>query len=193
MIEKNKPKVLSCFHVWHVTSVYFNIWHTLFDTGVYDMALCSRHSFWHSQIIFGTYECFTMVRCVTYIHDLCIIIWYFHNEFDLARSSFLFDIGIPNFGIWVFHHETTCCVQSWPLFYFHLLSILSNGGILSKFYSNLLQSILLILPSNPVICEMCIYQSMVRFIQMKRLNQSMQWKFCSSFIVHVQCNIFTVL
>ena len=35
---------------------------------------------------------------------------YFHHEFESDKMSLLFDIGIWNFGIWVYHHETTCCV-----------------------------------------------------------------------------------
>ena len=38
---------------------------------------------------------------------------YFHNEFESGKMSLLFDIGTPNFCIWVYHHET-CCVHSRP-------------------------------------------------------------------------------
>ena len=45
---------------------------------------------------------------------------YWNNIFimnlSLARLSLLFDIGIPNFRIWVYHHETICCVRSWLLY-----------------------------------------------------------------------------
>ena len=49
-------------------------------------------------------ECITMVQCVVYIHDLCMTFTFDLNIFTmnlrLERSSLLFDIGIPNFGIW---------------------------------------------------------------------------------------------
>ena len=38
---------------------------------------------------------------------------YFHNDFESGKMSLLFDIGTPNFCIWVFRHET-CCVHSQP-------------------------------------------------------------------------------
>ena len=64
--------------------------------------------------------CITMVRCVIYINEVCMTLTfdsisklYFHHEFESGKMSLLFDKGIPNFGIWVYHHETTCCVHSW--------------------------------------------------------------------------------
>ena len=38
---------------------------------------------------------------------------YFHHKFESGKMFLLFDIGISNFDIWVYHHETTCCVHSW--------------------------------------------------------------------------------
>ena len=40
----------------------------------------------------------------------------FTMNLSLAKLSLLFDIGIHNFGIWVYHHETICCVRSWLLY-----------------------------------------------------------------------------
>ena len=59
---------------------------------------------------------------------------------SLARSSLLFDIGIhiPNFGIWVYHHETTCCLHSRPLYDLNLWPVCGWWGILSEFYSQFL-------------------------------------------------------
>ena len=37
---------------------------------------------------------------------------YFHHEFESGKMPLLFDRGIQNFGIWSYHHETTCCVHS---------------------------------------------------------------------------------
>ena len=56
-------------------------------------------------------ECITMVRCVAYIHELCTILTFDINininipmNLSLAKCL-LFDIGILNFGIWVYHHD----------------------------------------------------------------------------------------
>ena len=56
-------------------------------------------------------ECFTMVRRVANIMN-SVWLWsltsilklYFHHEFESGKMSLLFDIGIPNFGMWVNHH-----------------------------------------------------------------------------------------
>ena len=83
---------------------------------VYDMALCSGLSFfvlWHSHTLFGTWVYHHGKMCrsspLTSISKL-----YFQHGFESGKMSLLFDIGIPNFGIWVYYHETTCCVHSWP-------------------------------------------------------------------------------
>ena len=49
--------------------------------------------------------------------------------------SSLFEIGIPNFGVWVYHHKTPCCVHSWPsmTLTFDLYVGVGGGGILSEF------------------------------------------------------------
>ena len=54
--------------------------------------------------------------------DLNIKIYIFTMNLSLTRSSLLFDIGIPNFCTWVYHHET-CCVHSGPLCDLDLWSI----------------------------------------------------------------------
>ena len=92
----------------------------------YDMALFSYHSFfvlWHSHTMFGTwvYHHGTMCRVQKWpLHDHDLWPQYYNYIFtissNLARSPLLFDTGILNFGIWVIHHETTCCVHSWPLY-----------------------------------------------------------------------------
>ena len=59
-------------------------------------------------------ECITMVQCVAYIQDLCMTLTFDLNiknyisimNLSRARSSFLFDIGILNFDILVYNHET---------------------------------------------------------------------------------------
>ena len=74
--------------------------------------LCSGLSFYVLDIgiLCLARECNTMVLCAAYN----IKILYFQHEFESVKSSLLFDIGIPNFVIWVHYHETTCCVHSWP-------------------------------------------------------------------------------
>ena len=39
---------------------------------------------------------------------------YFHHGFESGKMFLFFDKGILNFGTWVYHHETICCVHSWP-------------------------------------------------------------------------------
>ena len=65
-----------------------------------------------------------MIRCVVYIHDpnrhwsltsrsnSCICFW--------PITSVYFDIDIPYFGTWVYHHERMCCVPSWSWYYVDL-------------------------------------------------------------------------
>ena len=63
-------------------------------------------------------KCITMVPCVAYIHEICMTLnfdinikkLYFHHGFESGKMSLLFDIGIPNVGLWVYHHETACFV-----------------------------------------------------------------------------------
>ena len=43
------------------------------------------------------------------------IIFFFTKNLSMARSSLLIDISIPNLGIWVYPHESTCCVHSFDL------------------------------------------------------------------------------
>ena len=93
---------------------------------VYDMALCSGTAFFvlgHSHTMFGSwvYHHGTMCHIHSWpLYDLDLWHQYWNNIFimnlSLERLSLLFDIGIPNFSIWVYHHETICCVHSWPLF-----------------------------------------------------------------------------
>ena len=45
--------------------------------------------------------------------------------------SLLFDIGIGNFGIWVYHHETTLDLSMTLTVDLYV----GGGGILSEFYS----------------------------------------------------------
>ena len=64
-------------------------------------------------------ECNTMVQCVENIHELCMALTsdlnikfiYLHHGIESGKMFLLFDIDIPNFGIWVYRHATTCCVH----------------------------------------------------------------------------------
>ena len=51
---------------------------------------------------------------MTLTFDLNFKIIYFNHEFESGKMSLLFEIGFWNFGIWVYHHETTCCAHSLP-------------------------------------------------------------------------------
>ena len=114
---------------------------------VYDMAMCSCRSFfvlWHIHTLFGTWvyhHCtmsrvhswllYDLDRCSQYQNDI------FPINLSLVRSSLHLDIGIPNFGISMYHHETTCCVYIWPLYDLDFWTICGwqGPGILSEFYS----------------------------------------------------------
>ena len=90
---------------------------------VNDMALCSGHRFfcpltwsysvWNVSVLPWYNVSRRFMNSVwpsplTSISKLC-----FHNKFESSKRFLLYDIGIPNFGIWVYHHEI-CCVHSWP-------------------------------------------------------------------------------
>ena len=101
---------------------------------VYDMLCVQASAFLSFDIVILclAYECITMVQCVTYIHELwpwpltSISELYFHSEFESGKMSLLLDIGIPNFGKWMYHHETT-----WPDYELGLWPIcewLGGGG-----------------------------------------------------------------
>ena len=111
-------RLWSCYDVdlWPRGQIYW----------VYYMALCSGHSFfvlWHSHTMSGTwvYHHGTMCR----VHSgplLDLDVWpQYQNYISImhlsrARPSLLLDIGIPNFGIWMYHLETRFWVHSWPLY-----------------------------------------------------------------------------
>ena len=98
------------------------------------MVLCSGLRFFvlrlsHTLLL----ECITMVRCVTYIHEHCISLIFDLNikiYLESGKMSLLFDIGIPNFGIWVYHHETILTLV-WPW----LWPICGWQGFYSQFLS----------------------------------------------------------
>ena len=119
--------------------------------------LCVRATLFLSfdiMMLWLAHQCITIVRCVANIHDLFmtltfdlnIKIIYFHNEFETGKIISLFDIVTTNFGIWMYHHETICCVHSWPLFYFDLWPICRWRGELSEL--SLIHSIILSAPSG---------------------------------------------
>ena len=106
------------------------------------MALCFGHSFF---VLLHT-------RWSYYIRSVSVSPWYYVSWTlvtsvwpwnSISKSYFLsiwvwqdcllFDIGVPNFDIWVHHHETTCTfltfVWSWHLTYMWVVV-----GILSEFY-----------------------------------------------------------
>ena len=100
---------------------------------------------WHSRTMFGTwvYHHFTMCPVHSWpLYDLDL--WHQYRNYiltmnlSLARLSLLFDIGIPNFVIWVYYHETTCVhflTFVWPS---PLTYMWGTGGILSEFDSQFL-------------------------------------------------------
>ena len=120
---------------------------------IYDIWLCVQASAFLSFdkiILCLAHEFITMLWCVcTFMNSVwpwpltSISKLYFHHGFQSGKMSFLFDIGIPNFGIFVYYHETTLCtfltlVWLWPLIYMWVA-----GGILSEFYSQFLSCYIL--------------------------------------------------
>ena len=110
-------------HSWSWYDI--NLWSQGQIYRVNDMVLCLGlrfFIFWHSHTLFGTWVYHHGMKCCIHewtLYDLDI--WplsksYFHHGLESSKISLLFDIGIPNFGIWVYHHETTCCVHFLPLY-----------------------------------------------------------------------------
>ena len=86
-----------------------------------------------------------MVPCVAYIHELCMTLTFdlnikiiFHHWFDSGKTSLLFNIGIQNFGIWVYHlgQHVMYILDSSMTLTFDLY--VGDGGILSEFDSQFL-------------------------------------------------------
>ena len=104
------------------------------------MALCSGLSFFvlcHSYTLFGkcVYHHGTMCRIHSWtLYDLGLWPQYqnyiFTMVLSLARSSLFFNKGIPNFGIWMYHHETILTLV-WPW----LWPICGWQGFYSQFLS----------------------------------------------------------
>ena len=83
------------FVLWHFSRTMFGMW--VYHHGT----MCRMHS-WplYDLDLSPQYESYICTM------NLC-----------LARFFLLFDRGIPNFGLWVYHHETKCFVHFWPLTY----------------------------------------------------------------------------
>ena len=102
------------------------------------MFSCPAHNLffvWHWLTIFGTwvYHYKRMCRVHSWpLNDLDLWPQYqnyiFTMNLCLASSPLLFDIELPNVGIWVYHYETTCCVHSWPLYDLDLWPICGRLG-----------------------------------------------------------------
>ena len=111
---------------------FLGVWHwlTIIGTWVYHHEMiCRVYSWsryyldlWPQGQIYRLVSCLH-VRPVTSVYfDIGLWPWpltsisklYFHHVFESSKMSLVFDRGISNVGIWVYHHETTCCVPSWP-------------------------------------------------------------------------------
>ena len=100
----------------------------------------TKLTFWPQDQIYRAYDVFgsqlflsfyVVILCLAWLCGMmcCIHLWplydlelwpqyrnyIFNMNLSLARSSLLYDTGIPNFDIWVYRHETTC-IHSWPLY-----------------------------------------------------------------------------
>ena len=80
--------------------------------------LCSGHRFfvipyWHMKVSPWNNESHTFMTSVWPLPLVSISKLYFHHEFVWTRSSWLYDVGIPNLAH--VYHEA-CYVHSWPLY-----------------------------------------------------------------------------
>ena len=85
----------------------------------------TRFRVWPVTIFYLTfsYHIWHMCKSVPYFHDPLYDLWpqyqicIYTMNLSLARLSFaLWHLSIHNFGIRVYHHETTCCIHSWPFY-----------------------------------------------------------------------------
>ena len=93
------------FVLWHISHTMFGMW--VYHHGT----MCHMHSW-------PLYDLDLSHQYESYI---------FTMNLSLARLTLLFDIGIPHFGIRVYHHETTWCVHSWPLYELDLWPISTHS------------------------------------------------------------------
>ena len=101
---------------------------------VYDMVLCSGHSFlsltfsyyvWHVSVSYGT-------TCSRHLWPLTLTsISNFHHEFKSGKI--IFALWHMHTKVWHIgnYHETTCCVHSWPLYDLDICPICGwwGGGV----------------------------------------------------------------
>ena len=94
-------RLLSCLHVWPVTSVFWH-WHTIFGIWVYHHErMCQVHSWsWYDVDLWPQGQIY-----MVYDMALCsglsfFVLWHSHTLF----------------GTWVYHHDTICRIHSWTLY-----------------------------------------------------------------------------
>ena len=98
---------------------------------VYDVTFCpltKSYYVWHKSVspcydLSHTFMTLTFDLNIKVIFSPWIWVWQDH--------LLLFDIpvGIPNFGILVYHNETTCCVHSWNLYDLDLWPLCGWRGV----------------------------------------------------------------
>ena len=129
---------------WYVD---VNLWPEGQIYRVYDMALCSDLSFFLSfdiVILCLARECIPMIRCVAYIHELCMTltfdlnikiifppwIWVWQDVFALWHSTIVWHMGVSPWDNVVYILDLNMTLT------FDLY--VDGGGILSEFYSQFL-------------------------------------------------------
>ena len=108
--------------------------------------LCVQASaFLFFDIVCLTCEYITMVPCVVYIHELCMTLTFYLNIKIIFspwiwfwQDVFALNIGILNFGIWVYHLGQHVVYILDPSMTLTFDLYLGDGGILSEFYSQFL-------------------------------------------------------
>ena len=144
--------IMDIHHAWYAIDwIHYNTHTFEWSSGVYQNHCLSIRGFvfglqlffvlWHiSHTMFGmwVYHHGTMCHMHSWpLYDLDLSHQYesyiFTMNLSLARFSLLFDRGIPNFGLWVYHHETKCFVHSWLLTYMWVAGV-SLVSITQSFY-----------------------------------------------------------
>ena len=109
------------YHIWKWCVAYIQDPDTMF---AFDMALyCGFFVLWHSHTIFGTYMSVSPWDDMshTFMTSVRPDLWhqFQNNDFtvNLCLDKTIFALWHRHikFGTSVCHHETTCCVRSWPL------------------------------------------------------------------------------
>ena len=123
------------YHIWKWCVAYIQDPDTML---AFDMALyCGFFVLWYSHTIFGTYMSVSPWDDMSNTFMTSVRPWplasisklYFHREFMSGQDYLSLRHRHIKCGTSVYHHETTCCVRSWPLLDLGLWPICGWWGI----------------------------------------------------------------